>query len=75
MVATPGRLADHIDSDPEGVGLLLSKIKFLVLDEADRILEGQYANSVKFTTTVAFYLLLHLVFNLSSERLIISFSR
>uniref|UniRef100_A0A0N4UUM5 RNA helicase n=1 Tax=Enterobius vermicularis TaxID=51028 RepID=A0A0N4UUM5_ENTVE len=39
--------ANELASDPEGVGLLLSKIKFLVLDEADRILEGQYANSLK----------------------------
>ena len=36
VVATPGRLADHISS---GDGLKLDKIKFLVLDEADRLFE------------------------------------
>ncbi|KAL5272170.1 hypothetical protein ACHWQZ_G000409 [Mnemiopsis leidyi] len=36
VIATPGRLADHINS---GDGLKLKKVKFLVLDEADRLLE------------------------------------
>ncbi|XP_063692517.1 probable ATP-dependent RNA helicase DDX49 [Bolinopsis microptera] len=36
VIATPGRLADHINS---GDGLKLGKVKFLVLDEADRLLE------------------------------------
>ncbi|KAI1709950.1 DEAD/DEAH box helicase domain-containing protein [Ditylenchus destructor] len=43
VVATPGRLADHIESDPEGIATLLKTIRFLVLDEADRMLDGQYA--------------------------------
>uniref|UniRef100_A0A0N5A9Z4 RNA helicase n=1 Tax=Syphacia muris TaxID=451379 RepID=A0A0N5A9Z4_9BILA len=47
VVATPGRLSDHIVSDSSGTGQLFLKIKFLVIDEADRILEGQYADSLR----------------------------
>uniref|UniRef100_A0A914DQE4 RNA helicase n=1 Tax=Acrobeloides nanus TaxID=290746 RepID=A0A914DQE4_9BILA len=47
VVATPGRLADHIESDPDGIAKLIRKIKFLVLDEADRLLDGQYALQLK----------------------------
>ncbi|XP_066064648.1 LOW QUALITY PROTEIN: probable ATP-dependent RNA helicase DDX49 [Chamaea fasciata] len=36
VIATPGRLADHLRSSST---FSLSKIKFLVLDEADRLLE------------------------------------
>ncbi|XP_039558420.1 probable ATP-dependent RNA helicase DDX49 [Passer montanus] len=36
VVATPGRLADHLRS---GTGLGLARLRFLVLDEADRLLE------------------------------------
>jgi len=43
VIATPGRLADHLESDPAGISKLLKTIKFLVLDEADRLLDGQYA--------------------------------
>lgn len=39
IVATPGRLADHIESCNT---FTLSKVKFLVLDEADRLLGGEY---------------------------------
>lgn len=46
MVATPGRLADHILSDGDGIAKVLMTIKFLVLDEADRMLDGQYALQV-----------------------------
>ncbi|VDK38748.1 unnamed protein product [Anisakis simplex] len=46
VVATPGRLADHIRSEPDGLAKLFSKIAFLVLDEADRLLDGQYADQV-----------------------------
>ncbi|XGW08727.1 hypothetical protein V3C99_011218 [Haemonchus contortus] len=47
VVATPGRLADHIDSDPEGLGQLFKKIQFFVLDEADQMLDGQYNEQLK----------------------------
>jgi len=39
IIATPGRLADHIENNPT---FSLSKIKYLVLDEADRLLEGGF---------------------------------
>lgn len=39
VVATPGRLADHIENNST---FSLSKLKFLVLDEADRLLEGNF---------------------------------
>ncbi|KAI3654615.1 hypothetical protein MP228_000669 [Amoeboaphelidium protococcarum] len=38
VIATPGRLADHLNSLGSG-GINLKKIKFLVMDEADRLLE------------------------------------
>ena len=38
IVATPGRLADHIENNST---FSLSKLKYLVLDEADRLLEGK----------------------------------
>uniref|UniRef100_A0A183BL91 RNA helicase n=1 Tax=Globodera pallida TaxID=36090 RepID=A0A183BL91_GLOPA len=47
LIATPGRLADHIESDPSGIARLLKTIRFLVLDEADRMLDGQYATQLK----------------------------
>ena len=39
VVATPGRLADHLQSCNT---FSLAKIKFLVLDEADRLLGGHF---------------------------------
>lgn len=44
VVATPGRLADHLESCKT---FSLSKIKFLVLDEADRLLSGQFDEQIK----------------------------
>lgn len=38
IVATPGRLADHIRSSGEDTWCGLRRVKFLVLDEADRLL-------------------------------------
>ncbi|CAK3898262.1 ATP-dependent RNA helicase DBP8 [Lecanosticta acicola] len=38
VVATPGRLADHIESSGEDTIYGLRKVKFVVLDEADRLL-------------------------------------
>jgi len=43
VVATPGRLADHIQSCDT---FSLMKIKFLVLDEADRLLGGHFDDQV-----------------------------
>ncbi|XP_071845393.1 probable ATP-dependent RNA helicase DDX49 [Apostichopus japonicus] len=39
VIATPGRLADHLQSSTL---LELKSIQFLVLDEADRLLEGNF---------------------------------
>src|SRR4051794_39708378 len=41
IIATPGRLRDHIQSSSEAVHL--SRVRFLVLDEADRILSPTFA--------------------------------
>lgn len=41
IVATPGRLADHIQSSAEAVHL--SRTRYLVLDEADRLLQPTFA--------------------------------
>ncbi|KAL0125849.1 hypothetical protein PUN28_004716 [Cardiocondyla obscurior] len=44
VVATPGRLADHLDSCDT---FSLQKIQFLVLDEADRLLGGHFDAQLK----------------------------
>ncbi|KAJ8939756.1 hypothetical protein NQ318_004169 [Aromia moschata] len=44
VVATPGRLADHLESCKN---FTLSRIKFLVLDEADRLLSGHFDEQIK----------------------------
>lgn len=41
LIATPGRLVDHINN---GDYLKLSDVKYLVLDESDRLLEDSYQN-------------------------------
>uniref|UniRef100_A0A8R1DPC8 RNA helicase n=1 Tax=Caenorhabditis japonica TaxID=281687 RepID=A0A8R1DPC8_CAEJA len=47
VVATPGRLADLIESDPEVISKVFRKTQFFVLDEADRMLEGPYNDQLK----------------------------
>ncbi|XP_049836380.1 probable ATP-dependent RNA helicase DDX49 isoform X1 [Schistocerca gregaria] len=44
VVATPGRLADHLES---GNNTSFKKIQFLVLDEADRLLGGQFDEQMR----------------------------
>ncbi|EDO43011.1 predicted protein [Nematostella vectensis] len=44
VIATPGRLADHIKSTDT---LNLKKIQFLVLDEADRLLDPSFGDDLK----------------------------
>lgn len=43
VVATPGRLSDHIESCNT---FSLARVKFLVLDEADRLLGGQFDQQI-----------------------------
>jgi len=44
VIATPGRLAGHLKG---GSSVSLKKIKFLVLDEADRLLEKSFENDLE----------------------------
>ncbi|KAL1924558.1 uncharacterized protein VTP21DRAFT_4212 [Calcarisporiella thermophila] len=44
IIATPGRLRDHIESSPNAVSL--SRVRFLVLDEADRLLSSTFASDL-----------------------------
>ncbi|CCO26455.1 hypothetical protein BN14_00479 [Rhizoctonia solani AG-1 IB] len=44
VVATPGRLVDHMNSN--GAEWSLSRLKFLVLDEADRLLTDTFADDL-----------------------------
>ncbi|KAF9562121.1 hypothetical protein EC968_005388 [Mortierella alpina] len=44
IIATPGRLRDHINSS--GDSMNLSRVKFLVLDEADRLLTETFADDL-----------------------------
>ncbi|KAI1189912.1 P-loop containing nucleoside triphosphate hydrolase protein [Nemania serpens] len=46
VIATPGRLADHIKSSGEDTIAGLKRTKFVVLDEADRILDGNGPGSM-----------------------------
>lgn len=43
LISTPGRLLDHLDRTSS---LTLEKIAFLVIDEADRLLEEGFENSI-----------------------------
>jgi ATP-dependent RNA helicase DDX31/DBP7 len=45
LVATPGRLCDHLDTT---IALNLSKIEFLVFDEADRMLDMDFEKKINF---------------------------
>lgn len=45
IIATPGRLVDLMSSNSR---ISLSKLKFLVLDEADRLLEDSFADELSF---------------------------
>ncbi|KAJ3014358.1 UNVERIFIED_CONTAM: hypothetical protein HDU68_000331, partial [Siphonaria sp. JEL0065] len=44
IVATPGRLADHIKSSAEAINF--KKLKFLVMDECDRLLDHSFAEDL-----------------------------
>jgi ATP-dependent RNA helicase DDX49/DBP8 len=44
IIATPGRLVDHIQSSSHAI--FFKRIKFLVLDEADRLLDSGFENDL-----------------------------
>jgi len=44
LVCTPGRLMEHLDSTP---GFTLQHLRFLVIDEADRLLTQSYQNWIQ----------------------------
>lgn len=46
IIATPGRLADHIRSSGQDTIAGLNRVKFLVLDEADRLLSSDGPGSM-----------------------------
>lgn len=46
VVATPGRLADLLRSNSDQISF--KKIKFLILDEADRLLEPAFEEDLSF---------------------------
>ena len=58
VVSTPGRLADHLDSCNT---FSLKKIRFLVLDEADRLLSGQFDDQVIIFLTFLIYSIIYVV--------------
>lgn len=41
IIATPGRLMDHLENTK---GFSLRKLKFLVMDEADRLLDMEFGS-------------------------------
>ncbi|KAK9348660.1 P-loop containing nucleoside triphosphate hydrolase protein [Lipomyces starkeyi] len=47
VIATPGRLADHIRSSGEEAIAGLRRVKFLVMDEADRLLTPGFAEDLE----------------------------
>lgn len=49
IIATPGRLADHIRSTAT---VKLNRIRYLVLDEADRLLDGGFDEDLRAVTQV-----------------------
>ena len=47
VIATPGRLADHILNSGEETISGLRRVKYLVLDEADRLLSNSFGSDLK----------------------------
>lgn len=47
VIATPGRLADHIQSSGEETISGLRRVRTVVLDEADRLLEDSFAEALE----------------------------
>ena len=53
IIATPGRLADHIRTNST---FSLARVKYLVLDEADRLLEGESRGTLQYSAAYAMVL-------------------
>ncbi|XP_040843098.1 ATP-dependent RNA helicase DDX51 [Ochotona curzoniae] len=51
VVATPGRLVDHIDQTP---GFCLQQLRFLVIDEADRMVDSMHQSWLPRVVAAAF---------------------
>uniref|UniRef100_A0A8C9EMT6 ATP-dependent RNA helicase n=1 Tax=Pavo cristatus TaxID=9049 RepID=A0A8C9EMT6_PAVCR len=51
IVATPGRLADHISKTP---GFSLTQLRFLIIDEADRMIDDMHQNWLNQVVKAAF---------------------
>ncbi|GAB1289989.1 ATP-dependent RNA helicase DDX51 [Apodemus speciosus] len=52
VVATPGRLVDHIDHTP---GFSLQQLRFLIIDEADRMIDSMHQSWLPRVVAAAFY--------------------
>jgi len=50
LVATPGRLIDHLDKTP---GFTLQHLRFLIVDEADRLLNQSYQGWIQRVTSAS----------------------
>lgn len=46
VIATPGRLADHLQSSPD-IALAFKRLKILVMDEADRLLDRTFEQDLE----------------------------
>lgn len=51
IVATPGRLTDHISQTP---GFSLTQLRFLIIDEADRMIDDMHQNCLNQIVKAAF---------------------
>ncbi|NXH85312.1 DDX51 helicase, partial [Edolisoma coerulescens] len=51
VVATPGRLTDHINQTP---GFSLTQLRFLIVDEADRMIDDMHQNCLNQIVKAAF---------------------
>ncbi|RMC06021.1 hypothetical protein DUI87_17566 [Hirundo rustica rustica] len=51
VVATPGRLTDHINQTP---GFSLAQLRFLIVDEADRMIDDMHQNCLNQIVRAAF---------------------
>lgn len=71
LVATPGRLLDHVESGR----IDLSKIKLLVLDEADRMLDMGFVNDVEHIAKSTPSSRQTLLFSATIDRKILPFSQ